>query len=127
MVARKVKCWPALNAKASRSSGGTSNRIELASAVSGTISATFSGWKWTLILPGRVGVGARQELHHREQMAEMLAVMAAPAAEDWPLVGGGCEFCFAEHRCDRGAIIVLEAARIGRNAAVDRRLQHIVH
>ena len=112
-----VRCWPALNAKRSRSSGGISKRIELASAVSGTISATRSAWKCSAILPGRVGVGARQELHHREQMAEMLAVVAAPAAEDRALVGGRLELRFGEHRRDRRAIFVLELARIGRDAA----------
>ena len=68
-------------------------------------------------LPGRVGIGARQELHHREQMAEMLAVVAAPAAEDRALVGGRFELRFGKHRGDRRAIFVLELARVGRNAA----------
>ena len=45
-------------------------------------------------LPGRVGVGARQELHDREQMAEMLAVVPAPSAEDRPLVRGHLELGF---------------------------------
>src|SRR5689334_6312758 len=104
MVARKVRCCPARNAKASRSSGGISKRIELASAVSGTIFATFSAWKWTLILPGRVGIGARQELHHGEQVTEMLAVVTAAPAEDRALVRGCCQLCFRKYYRDRGAI-----------------------
>src|SRR6476646_11623380 len=125
MVARRVRCCPALNANSSRSSGGISKRIELASAVSGTISATFSAWKCTLILPGRVRVGARQELHHREQVTEMLAVVPAPAAEDGALVGGLLQLCIAQHRRDRRAIFLLELARIGRNAGIDGRLQRL--
>src|SRR6185369_2628729 len=126
MVARKVRCCPALNANSPRSSGGISKRIELASLVSGTISATFSAWKWTLILPGRVRVGARQELHHREQMAEMLAVMATPPAEDRTLVGGGFEPGFGKHARNRGAIFVLERAWVGRDCRVDRGLQRVI-
>src|SRR3712207_1793570 len=49
MSAFSVKCWPGLKAKLSRSSGGTSNRIDLASLVSGINSAMRSGWKLTLI------------------------------------------------------------------------------
>ena len=57
-----------------------------------------SAWKCSAILPDRVGIGARQILHHREQMAEMLAVMAAPAAEDRALVGRHLELRLGQHR-----------------------------
>src|SRR3982751_3375385 len=60
------------------------------------------------MLPGRVGIGTRQELHRRQQMAEMLAVVAASAAED-------------------RALLFLEAARIGRDAAIDPGLKRFVH
>src|SRR6185369_14469737 len=110
---RSVKCWPALNTNASRSSFGMSKRIELASAVSGTISATVSRWKWTLMLPLRVRVGAWEVLHHREQMAEMLAVVPAPAAEDRALFRRRFELRFGKDRADRRPISFLEAARIG--------------
>src|SRR4051812_38490041 len=120
MIARRVRCWPALNANSSRSSGGISNRIELASAVSGTISATRRAWKWTLILPSRVWVGARKELHDREQVAEMLAVVAAPPADDRPLIGGSFELCLAEHGRDRRAVFILELTRICRDACINR-------
>src|SRR5438874_13062296 len=126
MVARSVRCCPALKPKASRNSGGISKRIELASAVSGTTSATLSEWKWTLILPLGVGVGARQELHHREQMPEMLAVVAPPAAENRALVRGCFELRFGEDGGDRRPIFLLELARVGRDAGVDRRLQYLV-
>ena len=65
-------------------------------------------------LPGRVGVGARQELHDRQQMAEMLAVVAAPTAEDRALLGGRFQPRFGEDGCDRRTIFVLERRRIGR-------------
>src|SRR6185437_5788053 len=67
-------------------------------------------------LPLRVRIGARQELHDGEQMPEMLAVMAAPAAEDRPLLGWCLELRLGEHGRDCRAIFVLEVARIGRDA-----------
>src|SRR5438270_8941744 len=59
-------------------------------------------------LPGRVGVSAREELHDREQMPEMLAVVAAAAAEDGALVGGGLELGFSQDSRNRRTIFRLE-------------------
>src|SRR5215212_7818158 len=111
MVARRVRCWPGLKLNRSRSSGGTTKRIELASAVSGTISATRSAWKcsaiYPLISPRRLGVSAGEELHHRENMAQMLAVMAASPADDRPVVRGNLELSLREDRRNRRAIFLL--------------------
>src|SRR5687768_736352 len=126
MSARKVRCCPALNANLARSSGGISKRMELASLVSGTICATRSAWKCSAILPGRVGVGARQELHHREDVAQMLAVVAAPPAEDRPLVRGRLDLAVFKHLSDRRAIFVLESARVGGDAALDQPREQLV-
>src|SRR3954449_3779480 len=76
--------------------------------------------------PGRVGIGARQELHRREQMPEMLAVVATPTAHDRALLGGRIELAFGEHGGERGAIFLLERARVESDAGVDRRLQCLV-
>src|SRR5258708_28532393 len=78
-------------------------------------------------LPGGVGVAARKELHLREQMPEMLAVVAAASTEDGPLVGWGFELGFGENGRDRRAIFGLEHARIQRASGIDRRLQPLVH
>ena len=74
----------------------------------------------------RVGIGARQELHHRQQMAEMLAVMATPPAEDRPLVGRRLAPSLPPAPAERGAIFSLEFARIGGDAALDQLGQHLV-
>src|SRR3954471_17464231 len=79
------------------------------------------------MLPGRVAIGTRQELHRRQQMAEMLAVVAASAAEDRALLGRRFELGFSEHGGDSRAILFLEAARIGRDAAIDPGLKRFVH
>src|SRR5215213_9491177 len=75
-------------------------------------------------LPACVGVGARQELHDGEEMAEVLAVVPATTAEDWPLILWYFELGFGEHGRDRRTILFLEAARVRRDAALDQRLQH---
>ena len=80
----------------------------------------------TQSLPLRVGVGARQELHHGEEVAEMLAVMAAAAAENRALVGGRLQPCFIQHLRNGRPIILLERAGIGRDAGVDRSLKAVV-
>src|SRR5688500_16911038 len=51
MSAFKVRCWPGRQEKVSRSSFGTSKRIDMASAVSGITSAIRKVWKLTLIRP----------------------------------------------------------------------------
>src|SRR3954447_5836837 len=131
MVARSVRCWPARNANRSRSSPGMSKRIELASLVSGTISATRSAWKCSAMLgvnlPLGVRIGAWQKLHHCEQVTEVLAVMPAAPTKDWPLVSRRFELPLGEHSGDRGAIFILELARIGRDASVNRRLKARIH
>src|SRR5829696_7427978 len=110
MSARRVKCCPALKRKDSSKSAGISKRIDMASSVSGTTSATRSGKKCSAMstLPDGVGVRTRQELHHRQHMAQMLAVMAAPAAEDRPLVGRHPQLGRGQHVTDRRAILSLE-------------------
>src|SRR5436190_3076517 len=59
-------------------------------------------------------------------MAEMLAVMAAPAAEDRTLIRRCFELCIRQHRADGRAIFILELARIGGDAAVDGCSQSVV-
>src|SRR5688500_9381630 len=122
MSALSVRGCPARKANRSRSSGGISKRMELASLVSGTISATRSAWKCSAILPGRVGVGSRQESQHREDMAEMFAVMAAPATEAWPLLGRRADLGVRQPPPDGRAIFLFEAPRVGGNAALDQPL-----
>src|SRR3954447_8127278 len=79
-----------------------------------------------LTLPGGVGIGARQELHHGEQMAEMFAVVALPAPQDGPLVGRRLELRVRENGCDRGAIFLFKLTRIHRDASVDCCLQGLI-
>src|SRR5205085_7504404 len=66
-------------------------------------------------LPACVWIGARQELHDREQMSEMFAVVPAPAAEDRTLVRRYIELRFSEDARYRRAILALELARVGRD------------
>src|SRR5688572_23008962 len=115
MSARSVKCCPALKRNASCNSYGTSKRIDIASSVSGTTSATRSGWKCSAMsaLPDGVGIGARQILHHRQQMPEMLAVMPSSSAEDRALIGRYIQLGFGQYRANRRAILAFEAARVG--------------
>jgi hypothetical protein len=47
-------------------------------------------------------------LHHREQMAEMLAMMPAPPAENWALLGGRGELGPGEDTRQFGAILRFE-------------------
>ena len=114
-----------LEREGAASSGGISKRIELASAVSGTISATFKRVEMLVhhqIASGRCAAGIASP----RAVAEMLAVMAAPAAEDRPLVRRNFELCLGEHRSDRRAILFFEFARVGSDAPIDQGLQRLV-
>src|SRR3569833_1233299 len=53
-----------------------------------------------MALPDGVGIGARQELHRREQMAEMLAVMADASAARGARIGRQGKRSLAQHRLD---------------------------
>ena len=61
-----------------------------------------------------------------KQVAEMLAVVAAPPAEDRTLVGGRFQLGFSQHRGQSSAIFRLEFARIGRNATADQPFEQLV-
>ena len=47
-------------------------------------------------------------LHHRQQMAEMLAVMSPPPSEDRALLGRRFQLGIGEDGADRPAILVFE-------------------
>src|SRR5690348_15972665 len=66
--------------------------------------------------PGRVRIGPRQKLHGREQVPEMLDVMAATAAEKRSLVRRHFETRLGENRSNCRVIFLLEFARIGRDS-----------
>src|SRR5436190_272033 len=59
-------------------------------------------------------------------MAEVLAVMAAPAAEDRPLVGRRLQISLGQYAGDGRTILILELARVGGDAFRDQPLEQIV-
>src|SRR5215210_1559998 len=59
-------------------------------------------------------------------MAEMLAVVAAPAAEDWPLVRGSFELRVPENRGDGRAVLVFESPRIRRDPARNQPFEQFI-
>jgi len=65
-------------------------------------------------------------LHHRQQMAEMLAMVAASPAKDRSLVGWSGQFGLRQHGRNRRSIFVLKLARIGGYAALDQARQQLV-
>src|SRR3712207_5193505 len=87
MSALSVRCWPGLNLNASRSSGGTSKRMDFASAVSSTTSAMARLWKLTLTSASvafeqveRLGAGAaapQRLAGRRAEAADLLGLARA--------------------------------------------------
>ena len=65
-------------------------------------------------------------LHHRQQMAEMLAIMPAPPAENRPLVRRRIQLRFRQYASNLGSIFGLEFMQIGGDAAFDQLGKHFI-
>src|SRR5215203_1644549 len=59
-------------------------------------------------------------------MTQMLAVMAAPAAENWPLLGRGLQLGFGHYCEDRGPMLFLELARVGGDSPAGKIGEHLI-